>query len=249
MLLNMDLFEGMDNATAAIIIQLQLEDAEGLIDRKGKGREGELSDAQVTLELLREDVQRHTTTVTDRVITKAIVGRSVATPRVQWGADANYHCIVRSIHGQRQPPPAQPLPITNVGEPDEEQGHVQPTSSSARPLLITAAGEPDEEDEQQLSSSSAPIVGMRDDILSTTSARTEIISEDGGVDVGSSTGVADETTEEVLRRICIAVKNCSKTTILLKRPAIMRIVVAASRISIGFRSLMIPSFHLDAAAD
>jgi hypothetical protein len=49
----------MDEASAALIIQLQIQDSQQLSDAygtKGKGREGELSDSQLAAYLYREDL-------------------------------------------------------------------------------------------------------------------------------------------------------------------------------------------------
>jgi len=53
-----------DEASAALIIQLQIQDSQQLSDAywtKGKGREGELSDFQLAAYLYREDLQRNAT--------------------------------------------------------------------------------------------------------------------------------------------------------------------------------------------
>jgi len=55
----MDFFNAMDPDTAALIIQLLIEEASDMFDAsagKGKGREGELSDTQVALLLHKEEL-------------------------------------------------------------------------------------------------------------------------------------------------------------------------------------------------
>jgi len=69
------LFAEMDESTAALIIQLQIEDSQELsssIVAKGKGREGEVSDTQVALAIHLEELQRNVTVIKDRQMTKSI---------------------------------------------------------------------------------------------------------------------------------------------------------------------------------
>jgi hypothetical protein len=65
----------MDEASALLILQLQIEDSQELLDTlegKGKNREGELSDAQYALQLYSGDLKHSSTLVTDRLMTKSI---------------------------------------------------------------------------------------------------------------------------------------------------------------------------------
>jgi hypothetical protein len=68
-------FNSMDEASAALIIQLQIQDSQQLSEEyegTGKGREGELSDTQLAINLYREDLQRHASIVADRQMTRSI---------------------------------------------------------------------------------------------------------------------------------------------------------------------------------
>jgi len=59
----------MDEASAALIIQLQIQDSQQLFETygaKGKGREGEQSDSQLAVYLYREDLQRNASILADR---------------------------------------------------------------------------------------------------------------------------------------------------------------------------------------
>jgi hypothetical protein len=65
----------MDEASAALIIQLQIQDSQQLSDAygiKGKGREGQLSDSQLAAYLYREDLQRNASILADRQMTRSI---------------------------------------------------------------------------------------------------------------------------------------------------------------------------------
>ncbi|KAH8586700.1 hypothetical protein B0O99DRAFT_665658 [Bisporella sp. PMI_857] len=65
----------MDDATDALIIQLQIQDSQQLFEEyegKGKLREGDLSDAQLAIYLYQEDLQRHALILSDRQMTQSI---------------------------------------------------------------------------------------------------------------------------------------------------------------------------------
>jgi hypothetical protein len=71
----MDFFNTMDPETAALIIQLLIEEASDMFDAsagKGKGWEGELSDTQVALLLHKEDLERTASLIADRQMTNSI---------------------------------------------------------------------------------------------------------------------------------------------------------------------------------
>ncbi|KAI9802682.1 MAG: hypothetical protein M1825_002704 [Sarcosagium campestre] len=63
----------MDEATACLVLSLQLEDVETLIDRrKGKSKEGVLSDFEVALDLHREELRRNDNICADRRMCRSI---------------------------------------------------------------------------------------------------------------------------------------------------------------------------------
>jgi hypothetical protein len=71
----MDMFANMDIATAALMIQLQLEDSNELVESfadKGKGREGVLSDSQIAFQMYREDLERSIALVEDQKMSTSI---------------------------------------------------------------------------------------------------------------------------------------------------------------------------------
>jgi hypothetical protein len=69
------IFEDIDDDTAKLIIQLQLEDAENIAANLADGIEaphGYLSDSYVALKLYRDEMQRHATVLQDRDIAEAV---------------------------------------------------------------------------------------------------------------------------------------------------------------------------------
>ena len=71
----MDTYDVLDDETANLILQLQISDGLELYETfegKGKHREGELSDAQLALQIYTEDLKRHATIASDRQMTKSI---------------------------------------------------------------------------------------------------------------------------------------------------------------------------------
>lgn len=70
-----NILDYIDEASAALIIQLQIQDSQQLSEAsgtKGKGREGELSDSQLSIKLYREDLQRNASILADRKMTRSI---------------------------------------------------------------------------------------------------------------------------------------------------------------------------------
>ena len=71
----MDAFIAMDSETAALILQLQIEDSNELLsscEGKGKGIEGVLSDTQVALQVYKEELQRNATIIADQNMTRSL---------------------------------------------------------------------------------------------------------------------------------------------------------------------------------
>ncbi|PVH70490.1 hypothetical protein DL98DRAFT_135935 [Cadophora sp. DSE1049] len=71
----MDIFNCMDTATAALIIQLQIQDSDELFEGlsgKGKTRDGVFSDSQIAARLYKEDLERNASIVADRRMTISI---------------------------------------------------------------------------------------------------------------------------------------------------------------------------------
>jgi hypothetical protein len=70
-----NVFSVMDELSAALIIQLQIQDSQRLYEvceGKGKGRKGELSDAQLAADLYREDLEQYAAILADRQMTRSI---------------------------------------------------------------------------------------------------------------------------------------------------------------------------------
>jgi hypothetical protein len=66
-------FQSMDDLTAALVIELQLEDAETVSSSfKGKAHEGTLSDAELALELYKQELKRNASIFSDRRMTRSI---------------------------------------------------------------------------------------------------------------------------------------------------------------------------------
>ncbi len=65
--------QSMDDHTAALIIKLQLEDAENIISSfKGKALEGELSDNELALQLYQEELECNAFIISDQWMTRSI---------------------------------------------------------------------------------------------------------------------------------------------------------------------------------
>jgi hypothetical protein len=62
-----------DDKTAVLILELQLEDTKKICAAsKGKGREGEVSDAALAVQLYKEELERIVSIITDKKITRSI---------------------------------------------------------------------------------------------------------------------------------------------------------------------------------
>ncbi|KAF5876302.1 putative ibr finger domain protein [Botrytis fragariae] len=71
-----NVFDYMDEASAALIIQLQIQDSQRLsetYERKGKGRDGEPSDLQLSFNLYREELERNAVILSDRKMARSVV--------------------------------------------------------------------------------------------------------------------------------------------------------------------------------
>tara|TARA_R110002060_G_scaffold9683_2_gene14526 strand:+ start:1122 stop:1712 length:591 start_codon:yes stop_codon:yes gene_type:complete len=73
--LTMDAFGTMDSETAALILQLQIQDSDELFsacEGKGKGIEGVLTDTQLALQLYKEGLQRSATIIADQNMARSL---------------------------------------------------------------------------------------------------------------------------------------------------------------------------------
>jgi len=75
----MDAFGTMDSETAALILQLQIQDSDELFsacEGKGKGIEGVLTDTQLALQLYKEGLQRSATIIADQNMARSLASLS-----------------------------------------------------------------------------------------------------------------------------------------------------------------------------
>lgn len=124
----MDFYNEIDAETAALIIQLQIEDSEEFAAEnmgKGKAKEGELSDEQIAVELFKEDLERNALIIKDRQMTKSIGdacrfdGNILAAVLSEEQTVANDHETACRLAGVVAPAPVEPWKIT-AEEMDEE---------------------------------------------------------------------------------------------------------------------------------
>ena len=118
----------MDEATAALVIQLQIEDSEelsSLCKGKGKAKEGDISDSQIAFELYQEDLERNASVIKDRQMTKSIAqacqtdGDMLAASLSEEQTAANDHEAACRLGGVAIPLTIEPWTIT-AEEMDEE---------------------------------------------------------------------------------------------------------------------------------
>jgi UDP-N-acetylglucosamine transferase subunit ALG13 len=71
----LDNFDEMDDATAALIIQLQLQDSQEIFEasqNKGKNVAGKLMDSQAAFQLSMEEMERQATIISDHMMARSI---------------------------------------------------------------------------------------------------------------------------------------------------------------------------------
>jgi hypothetical protein len=124
----MDVFATMDEETAALIIQLQIEDSQELSaisEGKGKGKEGDVSDAELALGLYNEDLRQRASIIQDRQMTKSIAracqtdGNALAASLAEEQTAATDRGAAGRLGGVTAPAPVEPWTITSE-ELDEE---------------------------------------------------------------------------------------------------------------------------------
>lgn len=118
----------MDDASAALAIQLQIQDIQQLSEAygtKGKGREGELSDSQLSINLYREDLQRNASILTDRQMIRSIAracqtdGEILTTSLSQEETATSDRRTACRLGGIADPNPIPPLTVTSQAMDDE----------------------------------------------------------------------------------------------------------------------------------
>ena len=100
----------VDDATAALILQLQSEDIEGLLSvKKGKGRDGDMSDADLALTTYQQEIKERDTILADRSmgrsLTRAVVSDAALLDelRVDENAAARDRALAHSLAGLNAP--------------------------------------------------------------------------------------------------------------------------------------------------
>ena len=87
---------GVDDATAALILQLQHQDIEELLGtRKGKGRDGEQSDADLAMTTYQKELQDRTTILADRSMSRSLTHAIVSDATVLSESRAQENTAVR----------------------------------------------------------------------------------------------------------------------------------------------------------
>ncbi len=119
-------FLSTDDLTAALLIQLQIEDAEqALSSFKGKAREGELSDAELALQLYKQDLECNASIISDQRMTRSIAfavqmdGNVLAESMSQEQSAAQDRDIACQLSGSHVPSAVKPSTVTSK-EMDEE---------------------------------------------------------------------------------------------------------------------------------
>ncbi len=124
----MDIFDNVDSETAALILQLQIEDSDELFsscERKGKGREGVVSDTQLALQYYIGDLERHAIVVADRQMARSIAQACHTDGRILASAFSQEQCAIRDRHvalrlGGQAVPSAITQGIAEAEELDDE---------------------------------------------------------------------------------------------------------------------------------
>ena len=161
----MDALSTMDEESALLILRLQLEDSLTFSDpktEKGESKEGEMTDAELALNVYREDLERATTIASDRQMSRSITQACQSDALV----------IAHSQHQEQ-------LAISDREHARQlEGGDDRALPALAAPLAITAAEEPEQPvDDDLLDKLSAIFVQkpqlLDGDAASTTDAGTE----------------------------------------------------------------------------
>lgn len=144
----MDVFNDLDDETTALIIQFQLEDSAALIaavEGKGKGRDCDLSDAQVALELYGQDLQRSETYFKDHQLSRSISlacmrdGDRILATRLEEQTCVRDHEMACELSGLPVPRAVEPLiPIrTGLNVPPPLTVRAIEVPRPAAPLIPT----------------------------------------------------------------------------------------------------------------
>ncbi|KAF8847452.1 hypothetical protein BDZ45DRAFT_636984 [Acephala macrosclerotiorum] len=190
-----NMFDFMDEASAALIIQLQIQDSQLLseaCETKGKGREGELSDSQLSINLYREDLLRNASILADRQMTRSI------TRACQTDGE-----LFTSLLSQEQTAASDRQTACRLG------GVAGPNSI---PPWTVASKEMDEALLAKLSTFSLQVPAREHDFESTT---MEAVSES---EPESSSWAATRQTAQALHHRCIACQELIRLSDMVRVP-------------------------------
>ncbi|KAH7407616.1 IBR domain-containing protein [Cadophora sp. MPI-SDFR-AT-0126] len=119
----------MDPETAALILQLQIQDSDELFsscEGKGKGIEGVLSDTQIALQIYGEELQRNATIIADQTMTRSLTracktdGNILALSFSQERLEARDRQVALRLGDRSAPPILTDRPANEDEEPDDE---------------------------------------------------------------------------------------------------------------------------------
>ncbi|CAD6500646.1 BgTH12-06355 [Blumeria graminis f. sp. triticale] len=189
----MDPYSSMDDATAALIIQLQIQETQELLDAeddKGKGRENDKSDVKIALQSYLQDLEANHALVTDRVLTKRI-GEGLEIDGDEATAD----------------PYAETL-ANDDGECHSENGEFQPSNP------FVAGAHPSSLDSSGLNNYEFSFNYPRLD----SSSKTGACSSTSKSRAESSRRIIPLKSSEVPRNNCTACQNLLPSNILVRCP-------------------------------
>jgi hypothetical protein len=148
-------FDGMDDLSAALAIQLLLEGSEQLsVNSRGKSREGEVSDAESALAYFEENLGKTSVIISDRQMTQSIgiavqTNGNVLTELLSQEQEAGCDREFALLLGGQTVPPRLPW-IVSSAEMDEELLEKLSARYVSSPAPNDESGEPanaDSEDE------------------------------------------------------------------------------------------------------
>jgi hypothetical protein len=124
--------QSIDDLTATLLIQLQLEDIEQILScSKGKNRQGELTDTELALHLYKQDLECGASILSDRRMTKSI-GRAVKTDADALAESSSQEqCAARDrnmaceLSGTQTPSDVKPCTVTTDEMNDEHLARLE----------------------------------------------------------------------------------------------------------------------------
>jgi hypothetical protein len=136
-------FQSMDDLTAALVIELELEDAETVSSSfKGKAHEGTLSDAELALELYKQELKRNASIFSDRRMARSIAlavqtdGNVLAESMSQEQSAARDRDMACGLSGTRVSSSVKPWTVTSEEMDEELLAKFAALSTEFRRLLV-----------------------------------------------------------------------------------------------------------------